>query len=143
MMRQADELAKLLEEFLKQPENEYIEFKKAKDSFDTDKLGKYFSAIRNEATLKNIQYGWIIFGIDDKTHELVGTNYCSNNNFNLIKKQISDNTLDHSTFVEIYSLDIESKRIIMRKGIAYGRSGESLTLLSNSKQEHIKANFKF
>lgn len=87
-MKSEDELIEILRELLKNPENEYIEFKRAENNFDADKLGKYFSAMANEATLQNKQFGWIIFGIDDKTHEISGTNYCIDNNFNNIKKQI-------------------------------------------------------
>lgn len=104
MRKSDDELREILIELLKNPENEYIEFKAAKNNFEIDKLGKYFSAISNEATLKDKQYGWIIFGVDDKTHNVVGTNYCLNNNFNNIKKQISDNTTDNVSFLEIYSI---------------------------------------
>ena len=41
----------------------------------------------NEATLRNRQYSWIVFGVDDKTHELIDTKYCVNNNFNHIKEK--------------------------------------------------------
>ena len=62
-------------------ENECVEFKRAKNNFDVDTLGKYFSALGNEANLKNKLYSWIIFGVDDKTHELTSTNYCIDNDF--------------------------------------------------------------
>lgn len=32
-------------------ENELLEFKEARNSYDVDKLGKYFSALCNEANL--------------------------------------------------------------------------------------------
>lgn len=77
------------------------------------KLGKCFSAISNEATLKNRQYAWIFFGIDDKTHTFTNIRYHYDNNFNNVKKQISDNTTDNVIFIEIYNLDIEYNRAIM------------------------------
>ena len=39
-------------------ETEWIEFKEAKNNFDFDDLGKYFSALSNEANLKNQSSGW-------------------------------------------------------------------------------------
>ena len=54
-------------------ENEIVEFKEAKNDFDSSKLGKYFSAISNEANLKQKEYGWLIFGVEDKKHQIVGT----------------------------------------------------------------------
>ena len=105
MLKTDNELREILSELLKNDECEYIEFKEAKENFDIDKLGKYFSAMANEATLKDKQYGWIIFGVEDKTHIIKGTNYCCNNNFNTVKKQISDNTTDNVTFIEIYPFE--------------------------------------
>lgn len=114
-------------------------------------MGKYFSAISNESNLRNKQYGWIIFGIDDKTHIFTNTRFCSDNNFNGIKKQISDNTTDNVSFIEIYNLEIDSNRIIMFqvpaasgtpmnwKGFPYGRDGESLKPLNINKIEQIKS----
>ncbi len=146
-----DELLDILDELLASEENECIEFKHAKKDFDIDLLGKYFSALGNEANLKNKQYSWIIFGVDDKTHDIVGTNFYNDDNFNKVKKQIADNTTDNITFIEIYSIYKDDKRVIMFqvpaasgvpinwKGFAYGRTGESLVPLASNKIEQIKA----
>ena len=151
MIKTYKELCDILNQLLKNPENECVEFKRAENDFDIDKLGKYFSAISNEATLKNKQYGWIVFGIDDKTHEFTNTRYRYDNNFNTVKKQIADNTTDNVTFIEIYNLEIDNKRIIMFqvpaasgtpvnwKGFAYARNGESISSLAPNKIEQIKA----
>lgn len=145
-----NELLDILDELLANEENECVEFKRAKNDFDIDLLGKYFSALGNEANLKNKQYSWIIFGVDDKTHDLIDTNFLHDNNFNKIKKQIADNTTDNITFIEIYSIYKDDKRVIMFqvpaasgvpinwKGFAYGRAGESLMPLASNKIEQIK-----
>ena len=75
MYKNNEELLDILNELLANDENECVEFKHAKNGFDIDLLGKYFSALGNEANLKNKQYSWIVFGIDDKTHDLVGTKF--------------------------------------------------------------------
>ena len=154
-MKSEDELIDILRELLKNPENEYIEFKRAKNTFDIDKLGRYFSAVANEATLKDKQFGWIIFGVDDKTHEILGTNYCIDNNFNNVKKQISDNTTDNVSFLDVYSIQYNENRVIMFqvpaavgtpinwKGYPYGRIGESIGPLDIRKIEQIKATANF
>ena len=151
MIKSYKELCDILNELIKNSENECVEFKRAENDFDIDKLGKYFSAISNEATLKNKQYGWIVFGIDDKTHNFTNTRYHYDNNFNGVKKQISDNTTDNVTFIEIYNLDIDDNRVIMFqvpaasgtpmnwKGFPYGRNGESICSLTPNKIEQIKA----
>lgn len=58
-------------------ETEWIEFKEAKNNFDFKDLGKYFSALSNEANLKNQSSGWLVFGLRDKPipRQIVGTNY--------------------------------------------------------------------
>lgn len=151
LYKNIEELNRILDELLLNPENECVEFKKAKNSFDMDVLGKYFSALGNEANLKNKQYSWIIFGIDDKSHELTGTNYFNDNNFNKVKKQISDNTTDNIGFIEIYEFKKNNKRVIMFqvpaasgtpinwKGFPYGRNGESIVPLTLNKIEQIKS----
>ena len=47
-------------------ENEVVEFKKAEVNFDIDELGKYFSALSNEANLRDHEFAWIVFGVWDK-----------------------------------------------------------------------------
>lgn len=113
MYKTTEELLVILSNLLKVSENECVEFKRAKNNFDVDTLGKYFSALGNEANLKNKLYSWIIFGVDDKTHELTSTNYCIDNDFNKVKKQISDNTTDNISFIEIYTIVVNGKRVIM------------------------------
>ncbi len=54
-------------------ETEWVKFKEAKSSFHFKELGQYFSALSNEANLKGQSYGWLIFGISDKTRQIVGT----------------------------------------------------------------------
>jgi ATP-dependent DNA helicase RecG len=70
-----------------QSENEIVEFKEAKNTFEFDKIGKYFSALANEANLKNTSCAWLIFGVENKNHNIVGTQYKNNENeLNLLKK---------------------------------------------------------
>ena len=49
-------------------ESEVVEFKKAENNFDFDDLGKYFSALSNEANLRGLECAWLIFGYDEKKH---------------------------------------------------------------------------
>lgn len=151
MNKTYEELKSILMELIQCEENECVEFKRAEKDFNIDKLGKYFSAIGNEATLRNKQYGWIVFGIDDKTHSFINTKYHYDNNFNDVKKQISDNTTDNISFIEIYPINVDNNRVIMFqvpaasgtpinwKGFSYGRNGESLVPLAPNKLEQIRA----
>lgn len=133
-------------------ENEVIEFKKAEHSFDFDTLGQYFSALSNEANLHGKDFGWLVFGVWDKTHQIIGTTYKDGEvALNMLKQDLAQNTSDHLTFREIVPIQVEGKRIlifqipasprniVMRwKGIAYARDGESIKPMNQSKQDEIR-----
>ena len=77
-MYKTDDIESTLDKFLATKyETETIEFKEAKDNFSFDELGKYFSALSNEANLHNAECAWLVFGVEDKKHTIVGTNYRS------------------------------------------------------------------
>ena len=60
-------------------ENEVVEFKEAKPGYDFHKLGKYFSALINEAKLHDNNQAWLILGIKDKGKTIVGSQFRANN----------------------------------------------------------------
>ena len=67
-----DNLDKLVQELIKLPnETEWIEFKH--NNYDPYMIGKDISALANAATLREKTYAYMIWGIDDKTHEIIGT----------------------------------------------------------------------
>lgn len=49
---------KLLDSLIDNWENETIEFKEASNDFDTDRIGRYVSALSNEANLADLESGW-------------------------------------------------------------------------------------
>ncbi len=58
---------------LQTSETEVLEFKEAKNTYDFNKLGKYFSALSNEANLLGKEDAWLVFGIKDKDKSIVDT----------------------------------------------------------------------
>lgn len=54
-------------------ETEWLEFKENYAS--PQDIGEYISALSNGAALWGRPYAYLIFGVDDKTHEVVGTTY--------------------------------------------------------------------
>lgn len=69
----------LLENLLKRENEEgWFEFKE--NWFDVDGLGEYISAISNYAKVINIEYGYLIWGVKDKNHKVVGTKFNYNRN---------------------------------------------------------------
>ena len=133
-------------------ENEVVEFKKAENSFSFDELGKYFSALSNEANLRDKVFAWLIFGVHDKTREILGTSYKNGmKSLQKLKYDLSQHTTDRNTFRDIYELEVEGKRVLMFQipaaprgipmawqGHFYARRGESLVALDMSKYEEIR-----
>ena len=144
-----EEIKNIFLSLIENNENEYVEYKEAKNNFDFNELGKYFSALSNGANLVNKQYAWLVFGVEDKTHKLVDTNYRRNGNLNGLKKDITQSTNDNMTFLDIYDFEINGKRVVMFKipaaigipttwkGIAYDRNNESLVPLNETKRNII------
>ena len=69
------ELQEVLKHLLAGWEHECVEFKDANDNFSTSDIGKYFSALSNEANLRSLSAAWLVFGVDNKTRQVIGTDY--------------------------------------------------------------------
>jgi ATP-dependent DNA helicase RecG len=133
-------------------ETEVVEFKEAKNSFDFRKLGKYFSALSNEANLKGKPHAWLVFGVEDKHHQIIGNQYRTNKkDLDSLKSEIADKTTNRITFIEVHELNLPEGRVIMfqipaaPKGIPvafeghyYGRDGEDLSPLNIEEIERIR-----
>jgi len=134
-------------------ETEWVEFKEAKTSFDSEKLGEYFSALSNEANLKGQTSAWLIFGVTDKLpRQIIGTSYRSSHpSLDALKKQIADQTSSRLTFEEIHELTRPEGRMLMFqipaalrgmptawKGHEFGRDGESIGALNPREREVIR-----
>lgn len=146
-----DELLEKLNSLINNWENETVEFKEANNDYDKDKIGKYFSALSNEANLRNLQCGWLVFGIKEKGKKIIGTNYRNKSGLDTLKHEISLQTTGGISFVEIYEVEKEDKRIIMFqipaatagiptgwKDLYYAREGDSLVPLSLEKMDRIR-----
>ena len=147
-----DENIEIFNRLWEHAENEVVEFKKAETNFDVDELGKYFSALSNEANLREREFGWIVFGVWDKKHQVIGTSFKNSEvALNKLKQDMSQHTTDGLIFREIIPVKVEGKRVLLFKvpatprnivmkwkGIAYGRDGESLKPLNQAKQDEIR-----
>lgn len=133
-------------------ENEVVEFKEASNDYDTDKIGRYFSALANEANLRNADAGWLVFGVNNKTREVVGTSYRpERERLDGLKHQIAQGADPSTTFRQIHEVDVDGKRVVMLEippaprgipiawqGQTYARAGESVTALGFVKQDEIR-----
>lgn len=74
LTRDNEYIKSLVLEFIKLPnETEWLEFKQ--DNKDPNLIGQYISALSNSAALNNKPNAYVIWGIDDKTHKIIGTTF--------------------------------------------------------------------
>jgi ATP-dependent DNA helicase RecG len=68
-----EEFEVLIEELRALPqESEWVEFKV--NNSKPDEIGEYISALSNSACLENKEFGYLVYGIEDKTHKIEGNN---------------------------------------------------------------------
>ena len=144
-------MEKILQHLLSSPtETEVLEFKEAKSQFDKNKLGKYFSALSNEANLKSKSQAWLLLGVDNNKN-VVGTSI-SDKQINNYKEEIANNTSPTLNFVMVHRVEHEERSVLMFevppapigmpvawKGHYYGRDGESLGPLNIGEIERIRS----
>src|SRR5690606_25585464 len=143
----SEELTRLLEHLIATWENEVVEFKQASNDYDTNKIGEYFSALSNEANLRNAERAWLVFGIDNKARTVVGSDYrTETERLQGLKSQIAQSTEPSITLREIHVLNHPHGRVILFevpaapcgipiawKGHYYARAGESRVSLGLDK----------
>lgn len=152
------EYYEILQMLMERWEYEIVEFKEAKGSYNEDKIGQYFSAISNEANLKQQQYGWFVLGVSESVDKhIVGTSFKSGKSELLekFKYGISKDLTDGISFLDVIELypvvDGKEHRVLMFKipasavGIPtewktkyYARSGDSLVPLQQAKIDIIR-----
>ena len=141
-----EELIQLIDELRTLPrETEWVEFKKG-TATTNERLGMYISGLSNSACVKNQDFGYLVFGIDDVTHEVIGTNF----NFKTAKEGnqelelwIKRNTIPTLNFehyvchynpnvrVELFSIPAAKGEPISFMNYQKIRIGTSLTDLKN------------
>lgn len=133
-------------------ENEVVEFKEAKNGYDFTKLGKYFSALCNEANLKHQRAAWLVFGVNNQ-RQVVGTGFrAMRKDLDSLKEEIANKTTNRITFMEIHEVAHANGRVVLfeipaaPKGLPmafdghyYGRDGEALSPLNLEEIERIRA----
>ena len=155
---QKAEYYEILQMLMERWEYEIVEFKEAKGGYNEDKIGQYFSAISNEANLKQQQYGWFVLGVSESEDKhIVGTSFKSGK-LELLEKfkyGISKDLTDGISFLDVIELypvvNGKEHRVLMFKipasavGIPtewktkyYARSGDSLVPLQQAKIDIIR-----
>lgn len=150
------EVEVLILRMLDNVENEVVEYKQAKRNYDFDDLGRYFSALSNEANLRKAACSWLLFGIrNDRT--VCGTAYRQDGaipdksiGLHKLKHEVSQHTNGGMTFEEIYEIELGGKRVVAFqipaasfatpttwKGVPWSRENESLVQMPQFKLDAL------
>jgi predicted HTH transcriptional regulator len=129
-------------------EKEWIEFKVS----NSNEIGEYISALSNAACLHGEKFGYLVFGIEDETHRIVGTSFSS-------EKKVKGNEdlipwlsrlLNPRVDFRCYDIDIENEKVVIVqiqatlhtpvkfKGTAYIRIGSHKKNLSDYPEKERK-----
>ena len=146
-----EQLSAKIKEMIIKFEDEVVEFKEARTNYSFKDIGKYFSALGNEANIRGKKEAWLIFGVDNKRN-ILGTAYRQDGNLQNLKKEIVGGTNERATFMEIYDLQIDSHRIVAFQippatrgipttwnGAAYAREDENTCPLPMDKMDLIRS----
>ncbi|MCF6333911.1 MAG: putative DNA binding domain-containing protein [Draconibacterium sp.] len=94
-------------------ESEWVEFKVG--NINPQIIGEYISALSNSANLENKEYAYLVFGIEDATHKLIGTS------FKPTKEKIGNQELENWLITQlepqidfkIYEVIVNDKNIVL------------------------------
>ena len=137
-----EELNVLLKKLLNLPhETEWLEFKES--YAEPERLGRYISGLSNSACRLGVDYGFLVFGVNDKTHEITGTSFDPEITYHStpIRMWLKQKLTPEIGF-EFYTLFVQGKKVVIlqieaayRQPVAFEqkewtRFGSSLTELS-------------
>ena len=146
-----EELTNLLKSLLKlNTENEWIEFKVNNDN--PSMIGEYISALANSAALCNKEHAYLIYGVDDKSKEVLGTDFDFNNSkkgneplynwlYRKLKPQLDFTPYEiHYNTKRVLIIEIDKAKLypIEFNNIAYIRIGQQKRKLYDYKEKEKK-----
>ena len=131
-------------------ETEWLEFKC--NNKQPELIGKYLSALSNSACIENKKYGYLLWGIDDKTHDVVGTSFNPRATKGKGNEELEPwlaRLLSSYVHFKIYEIDYDGKSVVIFRvdatinvpvrfnGYEYIRVGSALKSLADY-QERAK-----
>lgn len=134
------EYVEIIKDLIERDEEEWFEFKE--NWFNKEEVGMYISALSNAAALCGKEYGYLVWGISDKDHQIKGTSIKYHCDFKgePFQNYLARN-LTPSIAFEFHECEMEGQRIVIlvipaaKKvptsfcKIRYGRIGSSIANL--------------
>ncbi len=148
----SERLRQLIDTLRAEPhESEWLEFKRNQDQ--PQLIGEYLSALSNSACLADKAHGYLLYGIDDETHEVVGTKFKphttkgkGNDGLEPWLVRLLSPRMDFRIFeydyegrpVVLFRVDATVNTPVKFSGTAYIRIGEHKKLLANYGEKERK-----
>ena len=138
------ELNELIEELCSYKyEKEWFEFK---ENFDNDnELGEYISALSNAAAYVGRKYAYLVWGIDDKSHDVVGTDFDFDKNASHGEplKHYLERQLSKNAKIDFEETTYEGKRLVVltisaAKSMPVDWNGQRFIRVGSSKEKIMK-----
>ena len=141
----------LIEELRALPEeSEWVEFKE--NNYNPQLIGEYISALSNSASLENKEHSYLVFGINDENHQIVGTSFKPKKekignqelenwivtqiepdiDFIIIEKVINDRN------IVLFQIEATLSRPVSFKGVEYIRVGSYKKKLKDHPEKERK-----
>lgn len=146
------ELKKIIEKFVNLPqETEWIEFKE--NFHSPEEIGERISAISNSARLLDKSFGYLIYGIENETHKMVGTSFYAkekkkgNEELEMwlinrlsprIDLEVYDLKMDNDVHLAVYRIPATNNRPVTFLNTAYIRIGTLTKKLMNYPEKEAK-----
>jgi ATP-dependent DNA helicase RecG len=108
------DLAILLTDLRSQPqEQQWLEFKV--NAITNEEIGEYISSLSNGATVANQPFGYLVLGVEDKSHAIQGTR------FSFVKAKQGNQALElwlrdllqPKINFEIFEFDVQKKHVVL------------------------------
>lgn len=109
-----EDLKKLLGNLVSLPvETETVEFKE--NNFEKSEIGKRISGLSNSANLMNEKFSYLVFGVHDNSHEIVGTKFFPHQEKvgSMILEHWLAQRIDPKIDFRIHQFDYEGKNIVI------------------------------
>ena len=94
-------------------ETEWVEFKV--NNKEPQLIGEYISALSNSAALEGKKYAYLLWGVDDNTHEIIGTNF-EPKKFKKGNEEVENwlyRLISPKINFKFYEVDIDSKKVVL------------------------------
>ncbi|TGR00835.1 transcriptional regulator [Mesorhizobium sp. M4B.F.Ca.ET.190.01.1.1] len=122
------DVERLVERLIAMPrESEWLEFKTSQ--FNKETIGKYVSAISNSAILHGQDCGYLIFGVEDDTHAIVGTSV-----------RLAHEKVGNDTFLFWLHNRLFPRVLVEHRSCFFGDKRVEVLAISHGYQEPVKFN---